>query len=127
MEIFNLLIEKLQEYQKELKGNRCLKRLCKSKGYAGFQADLFRKKRLQEAKMILEEYKNIASMIKSEIFINDIEEYIRGFVDFFVQCQFRLDKFVENVSACTKDTPQLPNKKMILKEVKTNISLELPG
>ncbi|GCE63983.1 hypothetical protein [Candidatus Mycoplasma haematohominis] len=128
LEVFRMLISGAEKYFYELKDNFCLKQLCKQENYIGFQANLFRKRRIAEADELIKELKRIKEILRKDLFVNDIDYYIRAYMDFFVQCRFRLARFVERLDVALNSVGDLANKKLVIKDTDDEkISLELPS
>lgn len=128
IEIFRLIIIGMEKYLSDLKKNQCLKALEKQKNYVGFQARLFRKRRIKEAKELIKDLDRIKEVLKKELFINDIERYITLYMDFFIQCRFKLEKFANKINISINSIGDLSIKKLVIKDTDDKkVSLELPG
>lgn len=126
--IFKMMAKNLSHYIEALNNNYHLKNLCKFSGEIGKYSKDFRASRLTEAKNLKKECKNLIYLAKTEMFIENLDEHIRAYADFFVQCHFRLDKFMERTNVMIKEQREIDHKAIEVPEAKSEkISLELPG
>lgn len=126
--LFRMMEDNLSDHIQSLKNNCHLMDLCKISNRVGESAKDFRRRRLNEAKFLMKECRELIALSKTDMFIDNIEEHIRTYADFFVQCQFRLDKFLEKLNIMLFEQREMDHKKMVFPEEKSEkISLELPG
>lgn len=128
LEIFSMMEKCLDAYRFAFKRNQYLKILCRIDGYVGLQSKMFMKRRMEESKILLEEFRRIKKSVKKEICINRVEDYIRMYSDFFVQCQFKLDKFSEGINKFLFEENSEKLKNVSPEESKeVSEELDLPG